>query len=451
MGASTARAARIVSIILGLAAVALGVATVGGAAWLLVAGASTLRDTEEGRFLVGTALIPSGLLLLAIGGAALWLAARAGPGRAARAVALPPWWLSAIVFGALVAAGWALLRAGQWWLFYPVAALAAFAPAAATGSLPLTRAAPPAPRPSWRRILSAFAWGALVTPVVAITIECLLALGALAAVIAGIASGGPATTETLRRTIELLQGQTLTPAQSQALMRALLETARQPAILLWLGFVVVFAGPVTEELCKFLAVVLFGRARAGGRARRDSVLTIVLIGLASGLGFATLENIFYAAQAGPSGWAALTLFRGATPLIHGTASALFALGWARQLRNPRGWALAGGAAGAMALHAAWNLCAVGLVAAGALESSGADAARGLAAVALIVVFGLLALLALLRVALLVWLGRTLGREARAEDEAPPPAATLVEDGRSPGSPGPAREPIVQSPVPVQGD
>ena len=54
-------------------------------------------------------------------------------------------------------------------------------------------------------------------------------------------------------------------------------------------------------------------------------------------------------------------------------------------------------------------------------------------------------------ALLVWLGRTLGREARAEDEAPPPAATLVENGRSPGSPGPAREPIVQSPVPVQGD
>ena len=338
MGASTARAARIVSVILGVATLALGVATVGAAAWLLVAGASTLRDTEEGRFLVGTALIPSGLLLLAIGGAALWLAARAGPGRAARAVALPPWWLSAIVFGALVAIGWALL-----------------------------------------------------------------------------------------------------------------ETARQPAILLWLGFVVVFAGPVTEELCKFLAVVLFGRARAGGRARRDSVLTIVLIGLASGLGFATLENIFYAAQAGPSGWAALTLFRGATPLMHGTASALFALGWARQLRNPRGWALAGGAAGAMALHAAWNLCAVGLVAAGALESSGADAARGLAAVALIVVFGLLALLALVSVALLVWLGRRLGREARAEDEAPPPAATLVEDGRSPGSPGPAREPIVQSPVPVQGD
>ena len=54
---------------------------------------------------------------------------------------------------------------------------------------------------------------------------------------------------------------------------------QQPVVLAVGAFVLVFAGPVTEELGKFGAVLLFGRTRAG--AAPLSTLTIVLIGLAA--------------------------------------------------------------------------------------------------------------------------------------------------------------------------
>jgi hypothetical protein len=226
-----------------------------------------------------------------------------------------------------------------------------------------------------------------------------------------------------------LQGRTLSDAQTQALLQLVV---RQPLVLLGGAFVVVFAGPVLEELSKFLGVALFSRVRGGGPFDRSAVLTITLMGLASGLGFATIENIFYTAAAGPQGWTLLTLARGAsTPLLHGTASTLFALGWARQLRDPGGWWLLEGAVSAMGLHTAWNLCSgllvvVGVLAVGA-QPGPAQAVGGLASA---VLFGLLVLFALGALAGLVRIGRILGREALA-DAAPaasPPAPPAVLPG-----------------------
>ena len=410
-------ARRIVGIVLGVLGVGLGLLTAGGAAWLVAAG----RGDAGSRFLTGAALIPSGVLLLGLGAAAIWLAVRLG--RPSRPMSLPPWWLSAGLFLAAVGGGWALLRAGQWGLFFPLATLAAFVPAAVAGRLALPRSGP---RPPWRRVLPAFAWGALVAPLLAFALQLVAIIGVVVAVAVGLAFSGEGTLDTLQRMLDRLQGRTLSDEQSQALLQLVV---RQPLVLLSGAFVVAFAGPVVEELGKFLGVALFSRGRGGAPPDRSAVVTITLMGLASGLGFATIENIFYTAAAGPQGWTALTLARGAfTPLMHGTASALFALGWARQLRDPGGWSLLEGAVSAMGLHAAWNICAGLLIVVGLLAGEGQPGpAQAVGGLALVVVFGLLILFAVGGLAGLVRIGRTLGREALADaaPTAPPPAASAV--------------------------
>src|SRR5918998_2979270 len=178
---------RIVGIVLGVLGAALGLVTAGGAAWLVAAG----RGDEGSRFLSGAALIPSGVLLLGLGGAAIWLALRLG--RPSRPMSLPPWWLSAGLFLAAVGGGWALLRAGQWGLFFPLATLAAFVPAAVAGRLALPRSGP---RPPWRRVLPAFAWGALVAPLLAFALQFVAIIGVVVAVAGGPGvrgGGGPRT------------------------------------------------------------------------------------------------------------------------------------------------------------------------------------------------------------------------------------------------------------------
>jgi hypothetical protein len=176
---------------------------------------------------------------------------------------------------------------------------------------------------------------------------------------------------------------------------------------------------VTEELGKFGAALLFSRTRAD-RPDRDTTLTIVLIGLASGLGFAATENIFYAAQAGPTGWPGLIFTRAVTPIMHGTATALFALGWAWQRRNPGGWGLLQGAAMAIGLHGAWNFCAGLLIVAG-LFTGARGTAAGLSTLLLMMALAVLIALAVGSLVTLLRLRRSLAAEADAEAIAAPDA------------------------------
>lgn len=418
-------AARILAIVLGLLAALGGVATAG-----LGVAAAILSDSERDRFALGASLIPSGVLLLGVGVGLVWLAARALRGRAASPVGLPPWWFSAAVTPIAIGVGWAALEQEWWWLFFPFATLAVFAPVALIGWLGLPRRGP---RPTWRRILPAFAWGALVAPTLAIAVEAVgVAAGGLAALL-GLAASGDAALDTVRLTVERLQGRTLTDAQQQALIRLLL---RQPVVLALGAFVLSFVAPVAEEGAKFLAVVLFGR-------RLDSALAIFLLGLAAGLGFATIENVFYATQSGADAWPLMAGMRAATPVMHGTASALFALGWARQARDPRGWGLLRGALAAFGLHGAWNFLG-GVVMVGALLTAGTDAEL-LGGALVVALVGLLIALGLFSAWTLYRLGRALGREAEAEaapaagPAPPPPPATIPPHGApAPPRPEPAR-------------
>lgn len=430
------RAGTIAGGLLGALGAAAGLAMLGGGVAATARAPVGANGVAE-RFVVGAGLVPLGVLLLALGGAALALAVAAGQGRPARPAPLVPWWAALAIFVAALGAGWALLRADQWWPFLPFAALVAFAPPAVIAGVAFPRRAL---RPSWRRLLPAFAWGALVTPALAVVLEGLAAVAAFVSVFAGIVLGDPTTLDTLRRAVLRLEGRTLDDAQQQAFMQLLL---REPLLLLAIGFVLVFAGPAVEEVGKFLGVVLFSRAWRRD-AGRDTVLTTTLLGLAAGLGFATVENIGYLSEAGPAGWGPLALLRAATPLMHGTASALFAYGWARQARAPHRWALLWGALGALALHGAWNLAA-GLLSVASLASAAAPTTAGLLAIALVAV---LAVLALGSLGVLLALRRALGREALAEQRAvapppsPPPAASPIGDGET-SVPEPEREPALR--------
>jgi RsiW-degrading membrane proteinase PrsW (M82 family) len=394
-------------------------------------------DGEEAeRFLAGTTAIPFGIMLLELGLAAVWLSFRARRG-GERPALLPPWWASALAFVLAVGGGYLALRFDQWWAFFPLATVAVFAPIAAAGRLGLPASGV---RPPWAPLLAAFAWGALVTPALAIMAQVVVAAGMIAAVYFGFSLGGQDNIALLTDTWRYhLQGRTLDEDQIAALVQFLL---REPSILVAGAAVLVFAAPATEELVKALAIPLFGRTRPqpGGEAI-DPPLTIFLIGLASGLGFAATENVLYVAQAGEQAWWGMALFRAVTPLMHGTATALFALGWARQARRPRGWALLWGALAALGLHAAWNLCA-GLVIVAGFFATGSGTSPALAGLLLLLSLGVLGGLLLLSIG-------TLLRQRRVLTI--PAAPALAYAAAGPDAPPPPPTPPFDAPEAVRGE
>lgn len=433
--------ARIVTLLLGLFGSLLGLALIG---FGLVGALGGARTAEQ--FIGSASAFPLGVLLLELGLAAAWFAWLRARGLTARSLTLPPWWACAAAFLIAVLLGWGALRLGWWWAFLPVATVATFAPIVATGRLGLPWGEG---RPSWGRVLPAFAWGALVTPVVAITLQLLGALGAIGAAAFGYSLNGQQQLPILLNIVRHLQGRTLTDAQTAALIQIVVK---QPIVLLVGAFILVFIGPVTEELGKFGAALLFGRTRAD-RPERDSTLTIFLIGLASGLGFAATENIFYAAQAGSTGWTLQIFTRAVTPIMHGTATALFALGWAQQRRNPQGWGLLKGALIAIGLHGAWNLCA-GLFGVAKLFDGVRGTAGAMVMLLQILVVPTLAALAIGSIVTLLRLRRTLAAETAAEVSAlasslaVPPAPSVASFSAvpipmtvlPPGAPAPASRP-----------
>ncbi len=442
--------ARIGALLLGIAGTLAGLLLIGVGLLNAIAGQRTPT-----QFMLVATTLPLGVLLLELGLAAAWLTRQVGRGQAGRPATLPPWWLIALIFILVVGAGAGALALDQWWLFLPFATLAIFAPIVGAGRLGLPY---DGERPGWARLLPAFAWGALVTPLLAIVVQGLAAVGAIGAALLGLALGNQRTLEILAAMLRGLQGRTLTTAQTEALARLV---AGQPIVLLLGAFVLVFVGPVSEELLKFGGAFLFGRTRAD-RPARDSTLTVFLLGLAAGLGFAATENIFYATQGGATGWPGAIVVRAITPLMHGTASALFALGWARQRRAPQGWSLLHGAMLAIGLHAAWNLCAGLLIVAALFVGAGGMAAAAAALLLLLALAGMGGLL-LASVATLLRLRRTLAAESltpadpeplpgdRRPTSPPNPPATIPESAWNPPLAVPGLLPFTPPPYPSAND
>ncbi len=122
-----------------------------------------------------------------------------------------------------------------------------------------------------------------------------------------------------------------------------------PLVIVFLVATAITA-PIPEEFAKALSLPLFGRRRIVDERHA------LMIGLASGAGFAILENMLYEglyAQHNGWSWGGVTLLRGIGAVLHPLGAALVAIGWFRMreggvIKLLKAYALAVG------IHTLWN-------------------------------------------------------------------------------------------------
>jgi RsiW-degrading membrane proteinase PrsW (M82 family) len=122
-----------------------------------------------------------------------------------------------------------------------------------------------------------------------------------------------------------------------------------PTIIVFLISVAIQA-PIPEEFAKALSLPLFGRIRITTDRQAFA------IGMASGAGFAILENMLYEgvyAQWSGWSWGGITLLRGLGSVLHPLCTGLVALGWHRSRDGDRSQLLKAYLS-AVGLHTLWN-------------------------------------------------------------------------------------------------
>ena len=122
-----------------------------------------------------------------------------------------------------------------------------------------------------------------------------------------------------------------------------------PLILVFLAVTAVEA-PIPEEFAKALGIPLFGRMRIQNGRQAFA------IGLASGAGFAVLENMLYEglyASYNGWGWGGITLLRSIGSVLHPIGTGIIALGWFRMKDGGAGKLLKAYLL-SVGLHTFWN-------------------------------------------------------------------------------------------------
>lgn len=122
-----------------------------------------------------------------------------------------------------------------------------------------------------------------------------------------------------------------------------------PLILVFLAVTAVEA-PIPEEFAKALGIPLFGRKRIQNGRQAFA------IGLASGAGFAILENMLYEglyASHHGWGWGGITLLRSIGSVLHPIGTGIIALGWFRMKDGGAGKLLKAYLL-SVGLHTLWN-------------------------------------------------------------------------------------------------
>jgi len=122
-----------------------------------------------------------------------------------------------------------------------------------------------------------------------------------------------------------------------------------PLILVFLAVIAIEA-PIPEEFAKALGIPMFGRGRIQNERQAFA------IGLASGAGFAILENMLYEGlYAHYSGWSwgGITLIRSIGSVLHPIGTGIIALGWFRMKEGGAG-KLFKAYLLSVGLHTLWN-------------------------------------------------------------------------------------------------
>jgi RsiW-degrading membrane proteinase PrsW (M82 family) len=184
---------------------------------------------------------------------------------------------------------------------------------------------------TWRQAVLAFVCGSTLSVVVAIGLEIALPyltyllvepFWYLAEGVGDIAWGAP------------------------GLMERLLSS---PLILVLLA-VVALEAPIPEEFAKALGIPMFGHSRVTNERQAFA------IGLASGAGFAILENMLYEGlYASYNGWSwgGITLLRSIGSVLHPLGTGIIAVGWFRMREQGVGSLLKAYAL-SVGLHTLWN-------------------------------------------------------------------------------------------------
>ncbi len=122
-----------------------------------------------------------------------------------------------------------------------------------------------------------------------------------------------------------------------------------PLIFVLLAITAIEA-PIPEEFAKALGIPMFGRARIQNERQAFA------IGLASGAGFAILENMLYEgmyAQSNGWAWGGITLLRSIGSVLHPIGTGIIALGWFRMREGGIGKLLKAYLL-SVGLHTLWN-------------------------------------------------------------------------------------------------
>ncbi|RIK46613.1 MAG: hypothetical protein DCC58_02545 [Chloroflexi bacterium] len=181
-------------------------------------------------------------------------------------------------------------------------------------------------------------WGMLAAPAIAVLIELICAGSVFAAAVAGQYYADP----------EILSN------IADNGIEAVISGSEMELLQTWtvvLGIVAVYAlfAPLAEELAKLLGAMIF-LARSGA-TRFDSFAS----GLFSGLGFASVETLFYALAAGEQ-WLLLVIIRAPVAVIHIVSAVAAAMGW-----YSGGKSIVSGYGLAVLIHGAWNGLTVSLL------------------------------------------------------------------------------------------
>lgn len=170
--------------------------------------------------------------------------------------------------------------------------------------------------------------------------------------------------------------------------------------------------PLIEETFKTLAAGVVARWVRPRPARA------FLWGVASGAGFALVENVFNGALGGAEGWAVGTIARFGATMMHCATGGLVGWGWGQLWTERRPLRFLGSYVAAVVLHGIWNAATVSatLLSASALTQRGGDIWRPIAGLGMLTGAGLLGLLTLTFVFAVPFAGRKLAAEAKRPED-----------------------------------
>ena len=289
----------------------------------------------------------SGLIFVCLLGLpALINAARRLLGGPAAPPGTPSRWLYALglLFPLGLLLGWLAFERG---ILTPVLgpagqSLAVLAPAAVL--LVLVRRLGPSLRP--RRAWGHFLVGLWVVPVVALLLEAVILVAAIAAVavLLSLSPSGQPLLDAWRSLLAQANGVQIEPP-AELVSQLVLHPAVIGVLLVMLSVLV----PIIEESLKTASIwpLLPGRLR-GAEAFLGGVL--------GGTGFALSEGLFLAQPA--SGWLIAIIARAGATLMHAFATGLAAWALAEAVVGRRWWRGLAGFTGAVVMHGLWNASAI---------------------------------------------------------------------------------------------